>query len=59
MPFKKPLECKQCSFAWVPRVPTPKFCAKCHSPKWDNKIKMQNRKGLGVRVKHSDIGIKG
>lgn len=58
IPFRE-IKCANCLTTYTPRVQLPKFCAKCHSPKWDNKIKMQNRAGHGVRVKHSDRGIKG
>jgi hypothetical protein len=53
------LTCINCNHQWVPRVPKPKFCAACHSPKWDNKIKVARQHGQAVRIKHSDIGIKG
>jgi len=34
------LKCKRCGHRWVPRIPNPAVCPKCHSPHW-NKAKRQ------------------
>jgi predicted Zn-ribbon and HTH transcriptional regulator len=30
----KELVCKVCGWKWVARVREPKYCPRCHSPKW-------------------------
>ncbi len=39
------LRCKRCEYKWVPRIPSPAVCPKCHSPYWN---KSATRK-TGVR----------
>lgn len=31
MPKLKTITCKRCWYTWVPRVPNPGVCTKCHS----------------------------
>ncbi len=37
--------CKQCGHKWVPRIPSPGVCPKCHSPYWNRPKGRGRRKG--------------
>ncbi len=40
------LECKQCGYKWVPRVPDPKVCPGCKRRNWDG----PKREGRNVKT---------
>ena len=39
------ITCKQCGHKWIPRIPAPGVCPKCHSPYWNRpKIRRRGKK---------------
>lgn len=38
MPRIITLTCKRCKHNWVPRIPSPAVCPKCHSPYWNRPV---------------------
>jgi predicted Zn-ribbon and HTH transcriptional regulator len=35
------MKCNRCDYEWIPRVPNPRWCAKCRSPYWNKERKIK------------------
>lgn len=47
------LTCQRCGHTWVPNVPSPVVCSKCHSPYW--RLPRKNGRSIGHKVMPNTI----
>ncbi len=59
MVAKNQLKCEECEHVWIPRILSPKNCAKCNSPNWSIKTLSRNKMERGGKVTHSNKGLRG